>query len=133
MAISLQELIDRIREAGEGIAKRVATASLPEIKTVIEANIVGQRDPYGNAWPERKDSRYSGPMLVNAGTYIDYSATDKFIILRLSGYDVYHHKGYRGNPKRQILPDSGSLPENIKEVIKKQVTVAVREIITGKR
>jgi hypothetical protein len=94
-------------------------ASVPEIaegvRGVLVANIAAGRSPDGGAWAPKKDG---GKPLVNAAAALTVTAQGDVIVATVSGPEAFHHYGTKKDPKRQILPQDGTMPTGIADAFR---------------
>jgi hypothetical protein len=55
--------------------------------------------------------------LVNAAAAISTRPAGNYILTTLTGPTVFHHKGLQNKPRRQVIPDSGTIPEGVKQAL----------------
>jgi hypothetical protein len=94
--------VRKLATLGEDAAKIAA----PLVDEAIKSTVRAGTDPDGNEWLQKKGG---GAPLVHAADHISTSAVGKIVRVTLTGVDVYHHFG-AGVPRRQILPDPGTIP-----------------------
>jgi hypothetical protein len=91
------------------LVRDVAPECAHVVEDVIKAQIAAGTDPYGAAWPAKKDG---GKPLAGAGKAVYAAAIGKRVFVRLHGVDARHSIGWaRGGVRRQILPDRGIPPK----------------------
>lgn len=111
----MQSMIDSLRKL-PGELKAATPDIAVKVKSAIAANIAAGRAPDGTAWAPRKDG---GKPLANAAAALTVTAQGDTIVGTLTGPEAFHHYGTKKDPKRQILPQDGTLPTGIAEAFKR--------------
>lgn len=119
MIAEIEAMVTKIEKVAnkQAFLAKIGSKAAPLVDKAIKERVNQGVDPYGRPWAPRKSD--GGRVLVHAASHIS-TETPRFdlISVTLRGHDVFHHKGARGAPKRQILPDQGNgLPENLKKII----------------
>lgn len=124
--MSMQVLDEMIRELHElepdAFGARVAQRAAPMLEKAVKATAAAGRAPDGTPWAPCKDG---GRAMVHAADHVEASAHGAIVRVTLTGPDVFHHLGLRGEPRRQVIPDRGGseLPDVVVDVL----TRAARE------
>lgn len=115
----LEELIAAFRRL-EVLPQEAAKLAAPLVEEALRATAAAGTDPGGVAWKPKKDG--SRP-LVNAASHITAKAYGTVVRATLSGVEVFHNYG-AGVPRRQILPDPGTIPEGVEAAVRKAADTA---------
>lgn len=126
---ALDDMIARLRElAGPTVGSRVAAKAAPLVGAALKKTAAAGTTPDGRPWKPKLDG---GRALVNAAAAIDAKASGNFVIATLSGPTVFHHLGLGHKPVRQVLPDSGTVPDGVRQAAVEAAAKVFREI-TGR-
>ncbi len=112
---ALDDMISTLRGLAD-LPKEAAEIAAPLVQEAILGTVRAGQDPNGTPWTPKKDGAQP---LKNAATHIETRAVGTVVRTTLTGVDVFHHLGGKRNPKRQILPDPGSLPKPVEEALRK--------------
>lgn len=104
----LDAMIASVRRLGS-MPEDVAAAAAPLVEEALRATVRAGTDPDGHPWKRKKDG---GDPLVHAADHIATRAVGSVVRATLTGVEVFHHFG-AGVPRRQILPDPGTIPEAV--------------------
>lgn len=104
----LDALIERVR-ALRTLPSAVARRAAPKIKAAIDAQIARGQAPDGTTW---KPTKKGEKPLRNAAKAVDVTSSNSKVIVTLTGPEVFHNSGTGKDPKRQILPRNGEVPEH---------------------
>ena len=113
-AIALLEELRGTFAKLEDLPKVAAELAAPRVDAAIKATARAGKTPDGKPWPPKKDG---GQPLVHAADAITTEAVGTVVRARLTGPTVFHHYG-AGVPKRQVLPDSGSIPPGVEAALR---------------
>jgi hypothetical protein len=116
--------IDEMIEAMTRIAGAPADAArlaAPLIDEAIKSTVRAGTSPAGTAWAPKK--RGGGAPLVHAADAISTAAVGSVVRVTLSGVEVFHHFG-AGVPRRQILPDPGTIPPAVARALERATAQA---------
>jgi hypothetical protein len=126
---ALDDMIARMRTlAGPTVGLRVATKAAPLVDAAIKKTASAGKSPTGQPWKPKKDG---GKPLVHAASHIDTRAHGNLVVTTLTGPDVYHQLGTGHLPVRQIIPDSGTIPDDVERALLAAATDVFREITSG--
>lgn len=126
---TIRDLADRIRSL-KLLPQRVAVRAAPLVEQALRANAAAGLDPMGKPWKLKKDG---GKPLKNVAAKISCVANGKSIVATLTGPDVFHHRGTKDHPRRQVLPRSGEVPDFVKKAIDEAVGIEFAASIAGQR
>lgn len=110
----LDELADAFRKL-ETFPQDAAKIAAPLVDAALKETARAGTDPLGNPWPPKKDG---GAPLKNAADHITTKAVGTVVQATLQGVEVFHHYG-AGVPRRQILPDPGTIPPRVEKALRK--------------
>lgn len=128
---ALDEMIARLDALSRPeAANRIAQRAAPAVTKAIQKTAAAGTSPEGDAWKPKKDG---GRPLKNAAAHISGQALGPLISVKLEGVDVFHHRGAKGLPVRQILPDPGTIPDPVRDAVLKAAREIVEETAGGKR
>lgn len=124
---ALDDLIARLRAlAGAQIGARVAAKAVPGVDAALKKTAKAGTTPDGQPWQVKKDG---GRPLKNAASKISTEASGNLVIATLTGPEAFHHRGARGAPVRQILPDSGTIPEGVRKALLEAAEAVFKEVM----
>lgn len=104
-------MIARLRAmAGPQVGPRVAERAAPLVDAAIKRSAAAGQSPEGKTWARKKDG---GRPMVNAAAHLSTRSYGPRIVVTLTGPDVFHNFGARGQPVRAVLPESGTIPAAI--------------------
>jgi hypothetical protein len=127
---ALDDIIERLKALGaSNVGARVALKAAPLVDEAIKKTASAGQTPSGTAWQPKKDG--SRP-LVNAAAAIQTRVAGNYILTTLRGPTVFHHKGLQGKPHRQVIPDSGAVPEGVKRAVTDAAREVFEEITKGR-
>lgn len=107
----LDAMIAKARALGApDVGERVAAAAAPLVDHAVKRTAAAGETPLGKSWKPKKDG---GRPLVAAAAAIATRALERLVVVTLSGPTVWHHKGARGMPRRQVIPDGASVPRAV--------------------
>jgi len=104
--------------------KQIASSSHPKIARLLDAQFASGTDPYGNAWPRKKDGSQA---LQDARGRVSVAVQGEGISASIDAVLEYHQQGSSRNPQRLVvpteamgIPDSwrGALEEAASEIMK---------------
>ena len=115
----LKDIMRSIRKL-EGLNQEAIGDCCVAVEKVMADNIERAVTPEGENWAPKKDG---GKALVNAAKYLSVKPLNTMILVKLTGIEARHSIGtVRGKVKRQIVPTSSTVPENMQDAIKEQLT-----------
>lgn len=112
-AALLDEMIATFR-ALEKLPEDVAKAAAPGVEAAVKQTTAAGQAPDGTPWLPKKDG---GRALVNAAAAVTGKAVGSVIVVAVRGVEAFHHYG-AGVPRRQIIPDPGTLPPRVAEAVR---------------
>lgn len=115
----LDELRDTFRRL-ETLPADAAKLAAPLVERALKATASAGTTPDGQAWPAKKDG---GAPLVHAADAIKTEAVGTVVRTTLTGPTVFHHFG-AGSPRRQVIPDPGSIPAGVERALKTAADLA---------
>jgi hypothetical protein len=115
----LDDMIAAFRRL-EVLPEEAAKLAAPLVEETLRATAAAGTDPLGTPWQPKKDG---GRPLVNAASHIATKAVGAVVRTTLTGVDVFHHFG-AGVPRRQILPDPGTIPPAVEAALRKAADAA---------
>jgi len=101
----LDDMIAAVRKLAT-IGDDAARIAAPLVDEAIKSTVRAGTDPDGHAWKPKKNG--SAP-LVHAADHIATTSVGRIVRSTLTGPEVFHNYG-AGVPRRQILPDPGTIP-----------------------
>ena len=101
----LDDMISAVRRLST-LSDDAARIAAPLVDEAIKSTVRAGTDPDGHAWLQKKGG---GAPLVHASDHISTSAVGRVVRVTLTGVEVFHNYG-AGVPRRQILPDPGTIP-----------------------
>jgi hypothetical protein len=105
---SLDAMIAGLRKL-PAIAEQAAAEAAPLVQAAVRATAAAGTDPYGRAWPAKKDGSRAMP---DAASAVTATAHGSVVQLKVTGgYAVQNRLS--GDARRQVLPDAGRLPPAI--------------------
>ena len=116
---ALDDFIAAVRRL-ETLPEDAARLAAPLVEEALRATAAAGTDPDGHTWQPKKDG---GRPLVHAAEHITVKAVGTLVRATLTGPDVYHHFG-AGVPRRQILPDPGTIPPGVARALEKASALA---------
>lgn len=127
---ALDEMISGLRGLGK-LEERAAAIAAPMLEAELKATAAAGTTPSGEPWaPTKKGAR----AMKGAAKAVAAKAFGDVVRVSLTGPEVFHHAGVRGEPRRQVIPYGGvdMLPE-VKTIIDKATAQAFDEITGGAR
>jgi hypothetical protein len=112
--------------AVEDLAEETARRAAPRIEASLRVTAAAGRAPDGTPWPARKDG---GRPLTHAADHITAKAIGHVVRATLTGPDVWHHFGGGRNPRRQVLPDPGTVPPNVRKALDEAAAEAFGQLV----
>lgn len=126
---TIGDLIDRIRSL-KLLPERVAVRAAPLVEKALKASAAAGTDPSGAPWKAKKDG---GKPLKNAASKISTVANGKSIITTLTGPDVFHHRGTKDHPRRQVIPRSNEVPDSVAAALDEAMRIEFDASVAGLR
>lgn len=127
----LDAMIARLKAlGGPNVAVEVAREAAPLVDEAIKKTAGAGTDPDGKAWAPKKNG---GRALEHAADHIKTSAVGVFVSVILSGVDVFHHKGQGHSPRRQVLPEAGSVPAGVTKALQEGARRVFERLAGGTR
>jgi hypothetical protein len=128
---SMNEMIATLKElGGSGMTDKVAAKAAPLVDEAIKTTAKAGQNPYGEPWAPKKDG---GAPLKNAASHVSTRSSGSLVIVTLTGEaEVFHNRGGKRTPQRQIIPNSETfLPRTVNDAL---VTAAGKlfDEITGR-
>lgn len=126
----LEEMIDAHRSLGR-LDERTAEIAAPLLEQALKGTAAAGQSPAGGAWaPTKKGAR----AMAGAAKAIAVKAYGKIVRVALTGPEVFHHYGVRGEPRRPVIPDGGgAIPPVVAAVLDKASSKAFEELAAGGR
>jgi hypothetical protein len=123
---TLDSMIERLKRLGspqmpEDVARRAA----PLVEAAIQKTAAAGTTPLGQEWKRTKKGTRP---LQHAASRISARATGRLVLVTLTGPDVFHHRGSKRNPRRQVLPDGASTPKAVYEACIEAARRVFREL-----
>ena len=128
-ADALDGMIAKLRALGKNATHEAAKEAAPLVLAAAKATAAAGTDPYGKAWPEKKDG---GRALPNAAEHIavqivDLGVEGAQVQLKTTGPYTINH--YRKKPRRQILPIAGEpVPDAIADAMREGARRAFKKL-----
>jgi len=113
------------RLSGPKVGELVATKAAPKVDAAIKATARSGTTPEGTTWKPKKDG---GRPLVNAAAAISTKGLGNLVVTTLTAPTSFHHKGLGGKPTRQVIPDSGTVPDGVKKAVLSAATEVFSEL-----
>lgn len=110
----LDAMIARLKRLGTDLPAEVAREAAPAVQRELERTAGAGESPTGEAWRPKKDG---GRPLVHAAQAFTTRALGPLVVTTLTGPEVFHQKGTRRTERRQIIPDSGDVPEGVARAV----------------
>ena len=92
----------------------LAARAAPAVRFAVEQQISAGTTPEGAAWAP---TQRGNPPLAHAAGDLTVASSAGGLRLSLSGPSAFHSQGLGRSPRRQILPDSGELPDTYKRAV----------------
>lgn len=128
-AAVLESMIARLRALGSDEAvHRVAEKAAPRVLAALQKTAGAGTTPDGEAWQAKKSG---GRPLAHAADALDVEAHGRFVVATLTGPTVFHHRGAQGKPVRQVLPDSGTIPDGVRAALVDAAKEVFEKIVKG--
>lgn len=111
------EAEDILRQlAKDDTAQEMAAEAAQLIAEAVARDLAAGRDPTTQSpWPEKKSG---GRPYANAAKSLSVKVFGVVVKLTISGPEAWGHFGFRGSPKRRMLPDAGNeIPQTIRDAI----------------
>lgn len=116
----------------EGMPEKVADRAAQRLQEATTATASAGKAPDGAAWAPKKCG--GGPPMANAASHVRTRAIGPTVRQTLTGPDVFHQYGVRGEPRRQVIPDAGAgLPKEAGDVVGRAAGEVWDEIMGGRR
>lgn len=126
---TIEEMIGSLN-ALSAIDKRTAALAAPRIEEALKKSAAAGMSPDGEAWaPAKKTGK---PTMVNAAKAISTKAFGNVIRTTLTGPEVFHQYGVRGEPRRKVIPDTNTTPDIVADALDEASAQAFEEL-TGTR
>ena len=106
------------------ILKKAAPACADVLREEITRSISAGQSPEGEAWKPRADGSRA---LQNAAKALTVEAHGTVVQAVLTGPEAIHHRGTKKDPRRQILPTSGTLPDAVNEGFKRALAAEFKK------
>lgn len=106
---AMDDMIRRLRGLPEAFQK-AAPELAKALKREADQAVAEGRSIDGKPWVAKKDG---GKPLEHAADAIRVYVSGSFIILELSGVEVFHHYGTAKVPQRSILPTQDGMPPRL--------------------
>jgi hypothetical protein len=124
----LDEMIDAFHSLGT-IDERTAKIAAPLLDQAVKQTAGAGQSPEGKPWAPTKTGRRA---MANAASHIQTRAFGPVVKQTLTGPDVFHHYGTRGEPRRAVIPDAGGmLPTVVGNALDKASAQAFDELTSG--
>jgi hypothetical protein len=120
---SFDELRAMLERLG-GLAEATAKEAAPLVDEAIKETVAGGQAPDGTPWAAKKGG---GRALVHAADRIQTRAFGTVVRTTLTGVEIFHNFG-AGVPRRQILPDPGTVPPKVEAALRKAAARAFEKL-----
>jgi hypothetical protein len=128
MMAGLDEMISSLRGLVK-IEERAAAIAAPLLEQHLKSTASAGTSPDGKAWAPTKKG---GRAMANAAAAITTKAFGPVVRVTLSGPEVFHHYAVRGEPRRQVIPDTGvDATPAVTAVLDKAMAQAFDELTGG--
>jgi len=118
-ASDIEAFAARVEALGRMNAAVAVEAEQP-VADVVRRTAARGTTPTGEKWPEKKEG---GQALEGAAAAVQSSVKGNTIKITIGQPFVFHNYGGSSGkfhaPRRQILPDAGTVPDGMREAIKK--------------
>ena len=126
----LEEMIQAHRDLRK-IDERTAEIAAPLLEAALKSTAAAGQSPSGGAWAPTKKG---GRAMAGAAKAIAVKAYANVVRVVLSGPEVFHHYGVRGEPRRPVIPDAGGeIPPVVADVLDKASGKAFEQLAGGGR
>ena len=117
------------RSAGnlETFTERAAQEAAPLVEEAIRKTAAAGKDPYGNAWPQKKDG---GRPMVHAADHVHARAVGSYVEISVDGPEAWHNQGAGGRPVRQVIPDV-EIPDTVAAAVEQGAARAFDALTKG--
>lgn len=126
---TISDFIDRIKSL-KLMPQRVAQRAAPLVEQALKKNAAAGLDPFGRAWKLKKDG---GKALKNVAAKISATANKTSVVVTLTGPDVFHHRGTKKDPRRQVLPSSNEVPDVVAAALEEAARIEFTASVAGQR
>ena len=126
---ALDAMIAKLKKLGASdVGARVATKAAPLVDEAIKRTAKAGQTPDGQTWQQKKNGERP---LVNAAASITTRPAGNLVISTLTGPTVIHHLGLGGFPKRQVLPETGTIPPAVSTALETAAREVIAEVLGG--
>ncbi len=116
MIKALQKLSDPTRLSSE-----LATAASPYVLQAMKKTLSAGMSPEGEYWAATKEG---GRAYAHAADKVTVTPNGVYIGIQIKGPEAFANSGVKGHlPKRQMLPEGGSIPSTISDALMKGADV----------
>lgn len=108
----LDEMIERCKAlGGPRMPEEVAREAAPLVEAAVRRTASAGTTPLGIPW---RPTKRGGKPLAHASEHVTATARGRFVVVTLACHDVFHHRGGKRLPRRQIIPDAASVGHEVK-------------------
>lgn len=105
---------------------RAAEFAAPGVAAAIQKTAAAGTTPSGKPWAPKKSG---GRAMAGAAGHIRAQALGNVVRVTLEGPDVFHHYALEREPRRQVIPDVGEIPEGVAAAVRAGCAKAIAEAV----